>query len=90
MNDYLNEPGNYYIAPGTWVRHRNHWGHETGVVAALPDIHESGSVKILWYPNSIETMSARMFREKLRTRSIVIDSGQHPYDKVDWEVGDER
>jgi len=79
------EAGNYYICDGTWLRDLRHCGPDRGVVREVMD---SGRVVVMWFPNSTEYMSARSFRQKLRSGRLVIDEEQHPYDKVDWEVSD--
>jgi len=69
-------PGNIYIMESTWIRNRE--TGDLGVVTGFPDIHESGTVEIAWYPNSVDLVSARMFRNHLREGKWALDETQIP------------
>jgi hypothetical protein len=71
---------------GTWVKDTLRSPEQIGVVKEIGDMHEGGSVVILWYNNSTEVLSTVSFRQKLQRGRYIIDPDQHPYDKVDWEV----
>jgi len=76
--------GNYYIMSGTWLV--DTLNGQTGVVKEVSEIHEGGTIVILWYTGSTEYCSTTSFRRKLMRGRYEIDESQHPYDKVDWEV----
>lgn len=83
-------PGNYYIMEGTWVRAPQSPMRELGVISEIqehgPKSPREGSVTILWHPNSSGHLSMMSLRHNLRTRRLVVDDSQHPYDKVAWET----
>ena len=66
----------HYITAGTWLRDRTDSSlHTLGVVVDVLDIHDSGTLKIRWYPNACELISVRMLVASLRTGSYAIDDG---------------
>jgi hypothetical protein len=75
-------PGNYYLTEGTWIYDRH--CDRRGVVAGFPGVHEGGTVKIIWYTDRTEYVSARSMRWKLIDRRYEFDRSQHPYNKLDW------
>lgn len=73
--DFHDDPGCHWIGEGTWLKHRGLSSKTVGVVSDILDVHESGTVKILWRPNSTEYVSVPMFVESLRDgRLEVVDS----------------
>lgn len=67
------ENGRHYIGPGTWIRDRWYPEEQIGVVSEILDIHDSGTLKIQWYPNGTEYISATMFRGELRRGRYALD-----------------
>lgn len=70
---YGSRPGNHYVMSGTWIIDRSSGPKQIGVVSRLTETHESGTVVILWYPDSINHVSAVVFRERLRSGQWEID-----------------
>lgn len=78
--------GRYWIGPGTWIRDRYAVRSDLGVVAEILEVHESGTLKIRWYPNRTEYISIPMALERFVSREWVVTDGEISFTASDHEI----